>query len=138
MDNEELNNEVNNETYELVPVEPVKTQEETTTEVKEKDNTPTILCIVSLCLMFVAPGILSFLETLFSSPTISHFFYSVESICFFAAFVLMIIVRVKYRDSVFGKVLMWLYIAFIILAIIGFILLILACAALVQACGSLG
>ena len=47
--------------------------------------------------------------------------------CFIVALVLMIYVRVKYPQNVFGKVLMWVYIVLFIIAIIGIVVLLVAC-----------
>ena len=47
--------------------------------------------------------------------------------CGIAALVLMILVRVKYPQSVFGKVLMWLYIALAILVVVFIAVTIIAC-----------
>jgi hypothetical protein len=49
-----------------------------------------------------------------------------------ASFVFMILTRVKYKKNTLGKILMWIHISFLILAAIGIILLIIACAACVN------
>lgn len=56
------------------------------------------------------------------------------AILFQAGLVLMIICRVKYKDSVFGKVMMWIYIILFALAIIGVLLFIAACGAILKDC----
>ena len=89
---------------------------------KEKAN---LLCILSLVVTFASSiplGILSFLF-----PILKSFLSSLYGICPMAGIVLMIIARIKYPESKFAKVLMWMYIFIIILVIIGAILLVIAC-----------
>ncbi len=93
------------------------------------DQLPTTLCIISLVLYFlgsVVAGLIPGLGPIFRllSPLV--------------AIGIMIYVRVKYPNNTFGKVLMILYIVLTILAIIGFILVVMLCKSVVQSCGSLG
>ncbi len=59
---------------------------------------------------------------------ISSILGGISSLTEIAAFVMMIVTRVKYPKNVWGKVLMWIYIVLGILIVIGMVLLILACA----------
>ena len=94
-----------------------------TDEDKQKAN---LLCIFSILCMFAAPGIAGIMtkisEVVFYGGAIEGIVNTILATfaCFgwIAGIVLMIIVRVKYSDNTFGKVLMWVYIA---LAIIGVI-----------------
>ena len=101
------------------------------------------LCIISMILMF-APMVVIFLKNivlglLFDAGK-EEFYYNIASSyvlgsiltflmagCGIAALVLMILVRVKYPQSVFGKVLMWLYIALAILVVVFIAVTIIAC-----------
>ena len=53
---------------------------------------------------------------------------------YIAAWVLMIIARVKYKESVFAKVLMWIYIGILALGILAVILFIAMCAYILKDC----
>ena len=101
------------------------------------------LCIISMILMF-APMVVIFLkniilgllfdagkEELYYNIASSYVLGSILTFlmagCGIAALVLMILVRVKYPQSVFGKVLMWLYIALAILVVVFIAVTIIAC-----------
>ena len=100
------------------------------------NNTATIMCIISLVCMYVVPivtvmvsgGVSSIAE---GNESVTSFFASVLSLVMsvsgLAAWVLMIIVRVKYPKNVFGKVLMWIYIISLILGVIAIIVLFVTC-----------
>ncbi len=112
-------------------------------EDRKKANT---LCIISTILL-VAPKILSCIGTFISSTItgehISKFLYSalatrmvssmmsalygLSSLCTIASLVLMIIVRVKYPKSTYGKVLMWIFIILGIIMILAFLMLLAFC-----------
>lgn len=76
------------------------------------------LCTISLLLYFVAPfalGILGILlDFLFKSEALATGFAGLGSVARIAAFVMAIVARVKYPTSKFAKVLLWIYIGFII------------------------
>lgn len=101
------------------------------------------LCIISMILMF-APMVVIFLKNIILGLLFDagkeEFYYNIASSyvlgsiltflmagCGIAALVLMILVRVKYPQSVFGKVLMWLYIALAILVVVFIAVTIIAC-----------
>ena len=46
----------------------------------------------------------------------------------------MIIVRVKYKNNTFGKVIMWIYIILLALGIIAVIILIVTCVNIIREC----
>lgn len=58
----------------------------------------------------------------------------IRFICFVVAMALMIMVRVNYPDSTFGKVLMWIYIIQAILIVIGIIVAVIACGIVINSC----
>ena len=101
------------------------------------------LCIISMILMF-APMVVIFIKNIILGLLFDagkeEFYYNIASSyvlgsiltflmagCGIAALVLMILVRVKYPQSVFGKVLMWLYIALAILVVVFIAVTIIAC-----------
>lgn len=108
------------------------------------------LCIISMVLMF-APIVIIFIKDIilgimYDTGT-EEFLYNIagsyvlESTltflligCGIAAPVLMILVRVKYPQSVFGKVLMWLYIVLAILAVIFIAVTIISCGLAFASC----
>ena len=59
---------------------------------------------------------------------------SLASLAGMAGLVMMIILRVQYPKNTIGKVLMWLYIISLILTILGVLLLIAFCNAIVYSC----
>ncbi|MBO4867538.1 MAG: hypothetical protein J5582_13425 [Ruminococcus sp.] len=97
-----------------------------TPEDKKKANR---LCIISLILMFCINPLVVAISR-FGNDSIS-FLNGLSSI---AAFILMIYVRVKYPKNIFGKVLMIVYIALIILSLISLILIMAMCASIVRDC----
>ena len=85
------------------------------------------LCIISLLLYFVAPLVLGIvgilLDILLKSEILTTGFTGLGSVARIAAFVIVIVARVKYPTSKFAKILLWVYIGFIIAT---FLLLIIA------------
>ncbi len=59
---------------------------------------------------------------------------SVGSLCGLAAFILMIILRIRFKDNLGGKILMWIYIVTAILAVLGMIALVAVCGACAGGC----
>lgn len=103
-----------------------------------------ILCVISLGLMFVSSFVFSlFMIGINSSEisdgireTLSAIFGFLTTASEVAAIAIMIYVRVKYKRSVFGKVLMWLYIIIGIMILIGAILLISVCIFELEKCSN--
>lgn len=60
--------------------------------------------------------------------------YCLSGLASIAAVVIMIYVRVKYPKNIFGKVLMWVYIAFFIMYIVTMVAVIIACGIACNAC----
>ena len=127
-----------------VPVEFIEWQ-----MAQEEKHKASILCVISLLCHFVVPFLLLFImggiSNIFGSGDISSteeplesFSTSVLSLLYgasyIASWVLMIIARVKYKHSVFAKVLMWLYIGLLILAVVGVIILIATCINYMRQC----
>ncbi|MBP5654666.1 MAG: hypothetical protein J6X33_04075 [Clostridiales bacterium] len=91
---------------------------------KKKAN---ILCFISLGLSFV-PYFMSFLMILMgefsdvskykSSDFLIDIMVSLMGASYIASWVLMIIARVKFKESVFAKILMWVYIGMAALGVI--------------------
>lgn len=109
---------------------------------KKKAN---ILCFISLGLHFV-PEIISgiftaIMESISKSAgssditsTISMIMASLVSGTYIASWVFMIIARVKYKESKFAKVLMWVYIGILALYVIAAIVVIATCAYILKDC----
>lgn len=104
-------------------------------QVPEPKSYEKLLCFLSLGLYVFGPtasGIPMYivesmnLQSDVSSPIFSVL-SSFGSITYIAAWVLMIIARVKYKKSVFAKVLMWVYIGMLVAAIILVIVLVATC-----------
>ena len=124
----------------MTPLHRKKTAQELSPEDKKQADK---LCIISMILMF-APMVVIFLKNIILGLLFDagkeEFYYNIASSyvlgsiltflmagCGIAALVLMILVRVKYPQSVFGKVLMWLYIALAILVVVFIAVTIIAC-----------
>ena len=87
-----------------------------------------ILCIISLILYFAAPIFALLMAIVFSliSEDASMLSTGITSISRIAAYVLMIVARIKYPESTFAKILMWIYIGlFAVGFIMGILLIIL-------------
>ena len=109
-----------------------KGKPEFTSQDKKKAN---IMCIISLCLTFGLSIIFSLIIWILGTAGMGE-----ESIleltsigvmilmpAYIAGIVLMIIVRVRFRRSVFGKVLMFIYIALAVISLISVVFLVGAC-----------
>ena len=93
----------------------------------------------------IVPGILSgtissFAETFedaggmsSTTGTIIEFLLGGAGVSYIASWVLMIIARVKYKNT-FSKVLMWIYIGLLAATVIGIILLVAMCAWMLKDC----
>lgn len=109
----------------------------------EEDNKKaTKLGVISICMYFGGP-VLSYIASLFVSIIMSAISYSaneaavlgaavfsiIVGICTFgiriASWVLMIIIRIKYPNNTFGKILMWVYIGLLALRIFIIVLVVL-------------
>ena len=123
--------------------------------IKPNDNENTnnhlanVLCTISLCLYFGTP-LLSFIVYFFSFGlsfnndsavsaigTLTTSIMSIlSSVSTLAAYVLMIIARVKCPKSTYAKVVMWLYIALFVMGLVTMVVLLITCAGILAECGS--
>ncbi len=106
------------------------------------------LCILSLILKYGVGIVIGIIFSILSSmgnytsssaansigSAIAVVLYGLSGISEIAALVIMIIVRVKYPKNVFGKVLMWIYIVEIILAMLSIIILFAMCYSIISSC----
>ncbi|MBR1773811.1 MAG: hypothetical protein IJ749_07900 [Eubacterium sp.] len=111
----------------------------------EDNRTANILCVISLLCHFVVPFVVSFilgaLTDVFSGTSykssdsvFTSMLSLLVSVSYLASWVLMIIVRVKYKNNTFGKVIMWIYIILLALGIIAVIILIVTCVNILREC----
>ncbi len=112
---------------------------------EQDKRTCNILCIVSIILVGlpILSDILSFVFSyafyagtdLFEEvPYLTNILYGTTGLMWVSGIVLMIIARVKYPQSLFAKVLMWVYIALFIISVVLMIIAIIALAVLCSAC----
>ena len=124
------------------PVDPQFDKKYISPEDNQKAN---IMCVISLVCHFIVPFLGSFLlggmtssftETndVSAGSTITSLFSLIVSCSYLASWVLMIIVRVKYKNNTFGKVIMWIYIILLALGIIAVIILIVTCVNILREC----
>lgn len=108
-------------------------------ETEEERKEGNKLGIISLCLYFGAP-VVSFIlslivgfiagvtkTTTYSISPLTTLIGSLSGIAGLAAYVVMIVGRIKYPKNTLCKVVMWIYIVLLILCILAFILLIAFC-----------
>ena len=118
---------------------------------KPQDNNhlANVLCTISVSLYFGMPFI-TFIFYCFTGGLMSYgddyttaiasFFSSIvgilSSLSTLAAYVLMIVARVKCPQNTFGKILMWVYIALFVMGIVMSIVLMVACVGILASCGA--
>ena len=102
----------------------------------EDNKKANILCTISLCLCFLPSILLAFLRQagVSGDNTAFEVLSMISGWSVIASWVLVIIVRVKYKQNTFGKVLMWLYIILAILGLVAFFMLLVACTDMVRHC----
>ena len=129
-----------------LPPEALRTLPRDEAQVPEPKSYEKLLCFLSLGLYVFGPtasGIPMYivesmnLQSDVSSPIFSVL-SSFGSVTYIAAWVLMIIARVKYKKSVFAKVLMWVYIGLLVAAIIAVIILVATCINALNNCNCSG
>ena len=129
-----------------LPPEALRTLPRDEAQVPEPKSYEKLLCFLSLGLYVFGPtasGIPMYivesmnLQTDVSSPIFSVL-SSFGSVTYIAAWVLMIIARVKYKKSVFAKVLMWVYIGMLVAAVILVIVLVATCINALNNCNCSG
>lgn len=102
-------------------------------EAPEDKKSAHTLCFISLGLLagsWIIPFVTGILYALSEGDypdVLTELVSGCSWLCSLAAFVFMIITRVKYPRNTFGKVLMWCYIGYIILQIILLVAVIIAC-----------
>ena len=116
----------------------------TPAEQSERRKKANILCIISLVCQFapelitgVFSGVLQSIDELASNSSlepITYVFSLLTGGTYIASWVLMIIARVKYKESKFAKVLMWVYIGILAASVIAIILVIAMCAYMLKDC----
>ncbi|MCR4618449.1 MAG: hypothetical protein K5669_09745 [Lachnospiraceae bacterium] len=119
-------------------------QPEASAEPSESKKLERLLCFLSLGLYILGPSVISIplylLEIVGVSETpvmsvLSSIGSALGSISYIAAWVLMIIARVKFKKSVFAKVLMWVYIGIFAVSVLAVIILIISCIEFLRSCG---
>jgi len=143
--------EQNNVTPEETPVvvEEKVIEQKPVAEEDKNNHLANTLCTISVCLYFGMPfvsfllycitgGVMSYGDDYTS--TIASFFSSIvgilSSFSTLAAYVLMIVARVKCPKNTFGKVLMWVYIALFVMGIVTTVVLMVTCVGILASCGS--
>ena len=114
----------------------------TPAEQSERRKKATVLCVISLVCQFapelitgVFSGIAESLDDLSSSLEPLTYATSMVALgTYVASWVLMIIARVKYKESKFAKVLMWVYIGILAASVIAIVLVIAMCAYMLKDC----
>ena len=121
--------------------------EQPVVEDKKENHLANVLCTISLGLYFGMP-ILSFImycfmygltEGDFNTAMADPFYMMISllsGLARIAAYVLMIVARVKCPKSTYAKVVMWIYIGLLILGVIGFMILMVTCAGMISACSN--
>ena len=109
----------------------------TEAEVAERRKKANILCFISLGLQvvpYILSGILAATSNILNNhdvdsltTVLSEVLSSLTGGSYIASWVFMIIARVKYKESTFAKVLMWVYIGMLALGIIACVLFIIWC-----------
>ena len=95
----------------------------------QANDQATILCLVSIACYIVGPLILYINELLDID-----FFNAVAAIITLAPLPIAIYTRIKYPNSQFAKVLLWVYIAITIMFIIYIVIMFIACMAVLESC----
>ena len=123
-----------NKNSEVKPQTPITINNE-----QEDNNKANILCFISLALKYI-PSILTgiFYGITDNLKNTNNPIISLLGVGPLIAFVLMIVVRVKYPKNKFGKVLMWIYIVELIISLILIIVIVIACAKILNDCGQSG
>ncbi len=103
----------------------------------EENKRANILCGISLFLCFLLPGILMGIyggSGYDKGGAGYNIFSTLSGLSFIGAWIIAIYVRVRYKENTFGKVLIWVYVSFFILLILGAILMFATCAAIIRDC----
>ena len=116
----------------------------TEAEIAQRRKKANILCFISLGLQvvpYVLSGIIAATSNIFSDQNLdsltslmSEILSTLTGGSYIASWVFMIIARVKYKESTFAKVLMWVYIGVLALGIIAVVLFVIWCISELQKC----
>lgn len=105
---------------------------------KDENHLANVLCTISLCLYFAGSTVIGILVMMLSAipftGPLAGLLSLASGLCPIAAYVLMIIARVKCPKSTYAKVVMWIYIVLFILSVIALIIMMVACAGLLASC----
>ena len=110
-----------NDKKEVVEKVEIKNNEMSETDTKNAN----LLCILSLIFVFAFDMIAGIITVII--PPLGELLFSISPLANLTGLVLMIVARVKYPKSTFAKILMWVYIALFILAIVATVLIVAAC-----------
>ena len=117
-------------------------EDELTPEENHKAN---IMCVISLFFGFVIPlfcfGLITFMgeyveQNAGTDSSFSSVLTMIMSLSYLASWIIMIIVRVKYKANKFGKILMWIHIGILALGVLSIILVIVACFGILSQCSN--
>ena len=108
----------------------------------EDNHVPNILCIISLVCMFVVPIISFIVLDLMDGSSMSEKLLNLISnvatcimgASYLVAWILMIIVRAKYKKNKFGLILMIIYLIMLALTVIAAIILVASCISCLRDC----
>ena len=113
-------------------------------EQAQRRKKATILCIISLVCQFapevfggIFSGIVEGIGEMSNSSALEPLTYISSMLVggtYIASWVLMIIARVKYKESKFAKVLMWVYIGILVASVIAIVLIVAMCAYMLKDC----
>ena len=113
-------------------------------EQSQRRKKATILCIISLVCQFapevfggIFSGIVEGIGKMSNSSALEPLTYVSSMLVggtYIASWVLMIIARVKYKESKFAKVLMWVYIGILAASIIAIVIIVAMCAYMLKDC----
>lgn len=107
--------------------------QESIEEINEKKKVKN-LCIWSLLFGFLFPRCMF----LVPDSTPGEIISTISGLCSLAGLVLMVVARIKYPNSKFAKVVMWIYILSFILYVIFMIFIIVLCYETLRSCGNMG
>ena len=126
---------------------PIVQQAPQVVEEKPNNQLANVLCTISLVLYFGVPFLSSFLmiittglmETGTSSTTAASNYLTsigsiISSVSTLAAYILMIIARVKCPKSTFAKIVMWIYIVLFAMGLITLVVILVTCAGILASC----
>lgn len=136
------NNNMDNGKQIIAEHEPVYQQTQIQEDPSVRMRKANTLCFISLGLnllpVFIVAIMVSYNRASGGTNVLEGFpgrlITSVYGGAYIGSWVTMIIARVKYKESVFAKVLMWVYIGIAILGVIAFIILMVMCINTLRSC----